>query len=124
MKALIIEGTFMTPEVVLDPIKKEFALRGNSRPENPVAFFQPIFTWINDFFSTFKEEATFHICLEYFNTSTSKVLLDIFEYFEIANEKGAKVNIIWYYPADDEDMKDAGEELFDLVPVSGELKAI
>lgn len=124
MEVLEIEGTFMTPHVVLNAATQEFSLRGNSRPENPVAFFKPIFEWFEKHMPSIQEKIYFSIALDYFNTSTSKVLLDLFEYFESANTDGADIHVIWHYQFDDDDMKEAGEELFELVPVSGELKAI
>jgi hypothetical protein len=122
MEALIIEGTFMTPSVVLDAANGVYSIGGNSRPENPLAFFKPIFEWFNTYFERKKDRLVLSIKLDYFNTSTSKVLLDLFEHFEKECAEGADVHIIWFHQHDDEDMKDAGEELFELVPVSGELR--
>ena len=122
MEVLEIEGTFMTPHVVLNPIKNEFILRGNSRPENPLAFFKPIFSWLENYLNASENKLIFTISLDYFNTATSKILLDLFELFE--NFDASKVHVIWHYQSEDEDMKEAGEELFDLVAISGELKAI
>ena len=124
MEVLEIEGTFMTPHVVLNPTTNEFILKGNSRPENPLAFFKPIFNWFENYLNVSENKLTLSIALDYFNTSTSKILLDLFEFFENFNEKETKVHVIWHYQSDDEDMKEAGEELFDLVSISGELKAI
>ena len=124
MEVLEIEGTFMTPHVVLNPTSKEFVLRGNSRPENPLAFFKPIFTWFENYLKISENTLIFNISLDYFNTSTSKILLDLFEFFENFNQNETKVHVIWHYHSDDEDMKEAGEELFELVSISGELKAI
>ncbi|MGP1362589.1 MAG: SiaC family regulatory phosphoprotein, partial [Bacteroides sp.] len=66
--------------------------------------------------------------LEYFNTSSSKCILDIFKRLGLIHElPGKKVEIKWYYYADDEDMYESGNDYssivkvpFELVPYSGE----
>ncbi len=50
--------------------------------------------------------------MEYFNTSSSKCILDVFKklenVFKKNNEEGVTIN--WYYEEDDEDMLEAGED--------------
>ena len=49
--------------------------------------------------------------LEYFNTSSSKCILDVFKKLEnLHNKSVAEVIINWYYEEDDEDMLEAGED--------------
>ena len=55
--------------------------------------------------------------MDYFNTASSKMLLEIFEKFKDMQEAGHKVSIDWYYQEDDEDMQDAGEDYADIVEV-------
>ena len=51
------------------------------------------------------------IVLEYFNTSSSKCILDVFKKLEKINEAGVVgVAINWHYEEDDEDMLEAGED--------------
>lgn len=119
-----LEGTVMTPSVHFDPKESIFKIWGNSRPENPLAFYLPIFDWLTEFFNTSNSEIVFELQLNYFNTSTSKVLLDLFEFFEKSNQNEKKVHVVWQYPADDEEMMEAGQELFELVDISCELKAV
>ena len=59
------------------------------------------------------------ISLEYFNTSSSKCLLDILRKLE-ALKKSAKstVTVSWYYEADDEDMMEAGQDYDSLVDLN------
>jgi len=121
MENLYVEGTKMTPNVILDSDKKVFSLTGNSRPENPLQFYKPIFDWLTTYLETTDEKMVFEVQLDYFNTSTSKVLLDLFELFEkFADTKN--IHVIWLYQSDDEEMQEAGEELLDLVELSHEIK--
>jgi hypothetical protein len=64
-------------------------------------------------------ETTFDFKLEYFNTASSKLILDVLTALEdIENAK-----VAWYFYEDDEDMEEAGEEFSELVDVDFELKS-
>ncbi len=121
MEHLYIEGTKMTPNVILDSDKKVYSITGNSRPENPLEFYKPIFKWLTNYLEKTEEKTVFEVQLYYFNTSTSKVLLDLFELFEKFAEI-KDIHVVWYYQSDDEEMQEAGEELLDLVELSHEIK--
>jgi hypothetical protein len=123
MERYFVEATKMTPQIELDPDKKVFSLTGNSRPENPMQFYKTMFEWLNAFFEETSEKMTFEVKMDYFNTSTSKILLDLFELFEKFAES-KDIHVIWYYQSDDEEMQEAGEELLDLVELSHEIKEI
>ena len=123
MEKYYLEATKMTPEVVLDPQNKVFSISGSSRPENPMQFYKPIFDWITEYIENSNDRFTFEVKMSYFNTSTSKILLDLFELFErLAEEKD--IHVIWYHESDDDEMQEAGEELLDLVELSYEIKEI
>jgi hypothetical protein len=123
MERYFVEATKMTPQIELDPDKKVYSLTGNSRPENPMQFYKPMFDWLNSYFESATEKMTFEVKMDYFNTSTSKILLDLFELFEKYAES-KDIHVIWYYQSDDEEMQEAGEELLDLVELSHEIKEI
>ena len=123
MEKYYLEATKMTPEVVLDPQNKVFSISGSSRPENPMQFYKPIFDWITEYIENSSDRFTFEVKMSYFNTSTSKILLDLFELFErLAEEKD--IHVIWYHESDDDEMQEAGEELLGLVELSYEIKEI
>jgi hypothetical protein len=48
--------------------------------------------------------------LEYFNTSSSKCILDVFKKLELVRTTGNDVTVLWHYEQDDEDMLEAGED--------------
>ena len=123
MERYFVEATKMTPQIELDTDKKVYSLTGNSRPENPMQFYKTMFEWLNTFFEETSEKMTFEVKMDYFNTSTSKILLDLFELFEKFAES-KDIHVIWYYQSDDEEMQEAGEELLDLVELSHEIKEI
>ena len=123
MERYFVEATKMTPQIELDPDKKVYSLTGNSRPENPMQFYKQMFDWLNSYFESATEKMTFEVRMDYFNTSTSKILLDLFELFE-KHADSKDIHVIWYYQSDDEEMQEAGEELLDLVELSHEIKEI
>ena len=123
MERYYSEGTKMTPEVILDSDKKVFSISGSSRPENPTHFYKPIFDWITEYIQNSNDKFIFQVKMNYFNTSSSKILLDLFELFESLAES-KEIHVIWYHQADDEEMQEAGEELLDLVEISHEIKKI
>lgn len=107
MENLNLAGTPKTPTVELNANNGNLLLKGRSIPENSIEFYKPILTWIEEYSANAKESTTLQIQLEYFNTSSSKCLLDVFKRMETI--KG-NVVIEWYYENDDEDMLEAGED--------------
>ncbi len=88
-------------------------LKGRSIPENSLEFYKPLIEWLEIYSQTAEKETNVHVQLEYFNTSSSKCLLDLFKRLESLN----KVFIHWYYEQDDEDMLEAGEDYEAIVSV-------
>ena len=118
MKPFFIAGTPTTPTITLDPSKNLFELSGRSVADNPSEVYTPVLQWLNDYAKDPKPSTLFVFKLEYFNTSSSKALLDTLSALSfIKNTK-----VIWYYQEDDVDMKEAGEEFFELVNIPFEFK--
>jgi hypothetical protein len=126
----IIQSTFTTPEIRFDPAAHHFYIGGNSYPENSLKFYGPILQWLEAFVQRHEPDSTpftLEVKLEYFNTSTAKVLLDLFRHFEALHEKGQPVQIRWLFLEEDTEMEDAGLDYqaavkvpFELVPINEE----
>ncbi len=111
LKVLEIQGTNKTPYIKFDPEAGELIMKGRSIPENAVEFYKPLVDWLNEYAKNPKDKTTVKIQLEYFNTSSSKCILDVFKKLEeIHKKEGKEVVINWYYEEDDEDMLEAGED--------------
>lgn len=121
MEKLILSGSPKTPEVNFDQDSGLISLRGRSIPENSIEFFQPINDWIDNYCQSPKNETVLDIRLEYFNTSSSKCILDIFKKFERLNNGDTKVLVRWYFETDDEDMEEAGEDYRAIVELPFEI---
>ena len=109
MDPIKIEGTPKTPTVSFDAETGELEIAGRSIPENAVEFYKPLVDWIGSYGNTSKSNTKVNIRLEYFNTSSSKCILDVFKKLEAINSK-TEITINWYYEEDYEDMLEAGED--------------
>ncbi|MGB3948131.1 MAG: DUF1987 domain-containing protein [Bacteroidia bacterium] len=111
MEAIAIEGTPKTPTVNFDTEKGFLEIKGRSIPENSIEFYKPVVDLLEKYSAKPQAITNVNIQLEYFNTSSSKCILDVFKKLEAINKGGAsKVTINWYYEEDDEDMLEAGED--------------
>ncbi len=118
MEALKIEGTSKTPTVIFDANSGLLEIKGRSIPENSIEFYKPLIDWIESYFNTPNAATNVNIQLEYFNTSSSKCILDLFKRLEnIQNNKKSIVAINWHYEVDDEDMLEAGEDYQQIISI-------
>jgi hypothetical protein len=108
MEVLMLEASAKTPEVVFDPISGTLLLKGRSIPENSIEFYKPLYDWIDQYAVNPVSHTVIEIKLEYFNTSSSKCILDLFKKLEKLS--GTVVSVNWYFEEEDEDMEEAGED--------------
>jgi hypothetical protein len=120
MKSLFIEETADTPRVHLDKDKNHFEISGLSLPEDAIEFYKPVIQWLEEYAEDPNPETIFDLKLEYFNTASSKQIIQLLLFLEKLNSK-AKVKIRWHYKDIDEDMHDLGEEYADIIKVDFEL---
>lgn len=117
MEPIKIMGTDDTPKVILDPDSELFEISGRSLPEDVSTFYEPILKWLEEYKESPAGKTVFAFKLQYFNTASSKAILDVLMKLESISEAGNEVQIKWYYPEDDEDMEEAGEEYADIVDI-------
>jgi hypothetical protein len=117
METIKIQGTEDTPKVILDKDKELMEISGRSLPEDVASFYEPVLTWLDEYAQSPNKKTVFNFKLVYFNTASSKLLLDILMKLEEIHEAGNDVLIRWHFPEDDEDMEEAGEEYADIVDV-------
>ena len=123
MELINIKGTDDTPNVILDKDNAKFEISGRSLPEDVNMFYEPILNWIDEYSEAPCEKTEFNFKLEYFNTASSKIILDILLKFEEIVENGHDVVIHWHYHEEEEDMLEAGEEYADIVEIQFEYVA-
>ncbi len=107
------EATRTTPGIDLNLEQGSIKLVGRSSPENSVLFYTPLL----DALKKQPDLPTLNvdIRLEYFNTSSSKCLYDLFKQLKRMESTGTDLRINWYYEPMDEDMFEAGEDYSDLL---------
>lgn len=108
MNKLVIEQTKRTPYVYFELENGLIEIKGSILPENSVTFFQPIIEQTDRYLQNPKQNTQILLYLEYYNTSASKLLLQLLQKFELLVSTGKVVSLIWYYEVDDFDMRDAG----------------
>ncbi|MDA3893503.1 MAG: DUF1987 domain-containing protein [Salinivirgaceae bacterium] len=109
MFPLVLDKTEDTPEIILDKTGKQFSFSGNSIPEHTKKFYHPVFDWIEKYVTDPNEETIVNFKMTYFNTSSTKSILDIMIEFKNLAKSGKMLIINWYFPEEDEDMLEAGE---------------
>ena len=110
MEKINIESTPKTPAINFDFEKGFLEIKGRSIPENSIEFYKPIVESLEKYGAKPIAVTTVNIQLEYFNTSSSKCILDVFKKLESIHKNGNQLVINWYYEQDDEDMLEAGED--------------
>jgi Domain of unknown function (DUF1987). len=117
MSPLFLTGTGETPGVTLDKDSEIFEFTGKSLPEDAKEFYGPILSWFDAYLEDPRAQTTLKMKMDYFNTASSKMLLEVFERVKTLQDDNLKVVIEWHYHEDDEDMYDAGQDYSDMVGV-------
>ena len=107
MNSIVREASPKSPHVHFNAVGGILELKGRSIPENALDFYKPLIEWMGEWVKSSPAKTEFHVHLEYFNTSSSKCLLDLFRKLE---PLGDNATVLWHYEADDEDMLEAGED--------------
>jgi hypothetical protein len=118
MEIINLEGAEDTPKIILDRTNGIFEISGRSLPEDTAEFYRPVLDWLGRYSASPNAKTQFVFKLEYFNTASSKLILDILSKLESISG----TSIAWYYHEDDEDMEEAGNEFSELVEVPFEFK--
>lgn len=126
MNKYYLEETEFTPELCFDIDARKFSFKGVSRPEDVVKFYQPAINWLKELDQNIltHTNAKYNIPLlhiefrlSYFNSSSSKMLLQILEIIKKIEEKGIDLSVDWYYDESDEQMYDDGMDLSESVDI-------
>lgn len=122
MNNLEITGSPKTPTISFISETGILEIKGRSIPENAIDFFKPLVDWLEEYSKQAQKITQTNIQLEYFNTSSSKCILDIFKKLEAINKQdNSEVLINWYYEEDDEDMLEAGEDYQSILKIPFEM---
>lgn len=111
MEPLRREATPRSPLVEFDFDSGFFLMKGEIYPEDVSSFFGPLLEHLHSYLSECRSaEVKFDFVLQYFNSSSAKGLMNIFQMLEAAADAGNRVEINWYYHEDDDTIFEAGED--------------
>ena len=114
MDNIKIEATDRSPEIDFDFGQNAFAIRGESYPEDVASFFGPVIGQLEEHLSSLDGgEVRFDFELIYFNSSSAKVLMGLFDNLDETAGGGVSVTINWYYDEEDDTMEELGQEFAD-----------
>ena len=103
MENLIVN---LSPELVYYP-RVDFnyesgicEIAGESYMEETYKFYEPLITWLQKYTAE-KKPLMFNVRLTYFNTSSSRFILEIFLVLKKYIDQGGDVMVNWYYKQND-----------------------
>ncbi|MDR2927793.1 MAG: DUF1987 domain-containing protein [Cytophagaceae bacterium] len=105
-----------TPEVYFNMQEGVLKISGRSLHENSLEYYAPLLHWLGEWVNIADKvthPVTVSFYIEYFNTTSSKMLYEFMKKLVMLNLKGVDVTIKWYY--EDDDMLEAGEDYRDLI---------
>jgi hypothetical protein len=108
MKVLKLSATKNSPEVILNP-EGFMKIKGRSIHENIIDFYKPVEEWVIEYIKVPADVTCLDINLEYFNSASAKVLIQLVQKISYVRLKNKKFIINWYYEEGDEDILERGE---------------
>ena len=117
MDVLEIPNTAKTPQISLNP-NGHLLFAGRSIPENSIEFYHSTMDWLVEYARQPQALTEVEMRFEYFNTSSSKCILDIFKHLAKIHElPGKEVHVKWYFFPEDEDMYESGSDYSTIVKI-------
>lgn len=111
MERLVIAPTKSSPEIDFDPETKILSITGASYPEAAARFYEPVMGWIESLIEASGDElVSLNIRIHYFNSSTSKIFMDLFDMLDEAVQHGRKIEVNWYFHEENDLAKEYGED--------------
>ncbi len=113
MENLEISGksdVYFIPEVMLNAGNGVCEISGESYLEDTDEFYNQIIGWLEKYISEIKKGLTFNFRLTYFNTSSSRSILNILRVLKKYEDESGQVIVNWYYPEDDDSIAEEAED--------------
>ena len=120
MENYVLTPTPKTPRLYFNAESGDFEISGRSIPENSIEFYRPLMEWLDNYSAGPSQKTRLTVNLEYFNTSSSKCLVETFRKLEKAGAS-SDVKILWHYEEEDEDMMESGEDFKKIIKIPIEL---
>lgn len=114
------------PEINFQFSRHYLSFSGESFPENAVSFYAPVVSALMNYLAATRDQKiTVDFALRYFNSSSTKILLNIFRMLDQASSNDNKVHLNWRHDPDDDTVLEFGNDVaadfitlyFEAVPV-------
>lgn len=106
------KGVFFIPNVHFDAQTGRCLMEGEAFLENTWEFYKQLLGWLRKYTAT-QQPIIFDFKLSYFNTSSSKGILEILQFLKEYQEQGGDVTVNWYYSEEDEDIREEAEDFIE-----------
>jgi predicted ATP-grasp superfamily ATP-dependent carboligase len=107
------ERTKTSPYVLIDEERGYMRFEGESYLEDVINFFREIDEWLDRYLASGFTDLTFDCAMEYFNSSTTKLLYNILRQMD-KHASGKNIVVNWYVVDEDDDMLiECGEDYKD-----------
>jgi hypothetical protein len=111
---LTVAPTSNTPAIEFDTVNGVLSISGKSIAEDSQEFYRPLIEALKEYKANPCLQTIVNLKLVYFNTSSSKSILDVLRLIESLKEN-SEVTINWFYEKEDEDMLEVGEDYCEIV---------
>jgi len=124
MESYTIIGTAKTPSIRFDPVAGALEMGGRSTPEDAIEFYRPLLDALSKLSVTSSPSCVVTVSFEYFSTSSSRCIYNVFKKLEVYCKAGGSVVVNWLYEEDDDEFLEVGQDFqaileipFKMVPV-------
>ena len=104
------KATTSTPYVLVDESRSYIKIQGRSFHADVIVFFKEIINWLDAYLETDFKVFTFDCEFSYFNSSTSKLLHNIFTKMDKHAAEGKDIVVNWIVAADNEIILECGQD--------------
>lgn len=110
IKIEAIEDEFYRPVVDFNSETGICEMIGESYLEETSDFYTPLIKWLKEYIRTVNKQIVFNFKLTYYNTSSSKKILEILKILKDYLKSGGDVTINWFYEENDTDIIEDAED--------------
>jgi len=106
-------GSFFTPNVYFSAGTGICEISGESYLEESFEFYDKLIRWVEEYLQT-HDRIIVNFKLTYFNTSSSRAILDLLKVLKRFKDEDKDVTVNWFYPdPDDDEMLMEAEDYID-----------
>ena len=119
-----IKETLETPAISFDVTNGNLLIEGRSIIQDSNQFYEPLITELTKCVKSPLGKMEIDFKLEYFNTTSSKSILNVLKVLGEINAVNNEVVINWHYEEGDEDVLEIGEDFSSMINFPFNLKMI